>query len=341
MTDTKTLRIKSPTDLLAAVPMFLGFHPRDSVVLLTTGASVAPCHARVDLPDSLDEVGEVAEQLAQVPRRSGTDQVAVVVYGDDPAIAEAVVDALTTRLREQQVAVSVALRADGERWYAVGGQPAYGPASGTPYDLSTHPITVGAIVEGRVVHDNREALQDSLVGTDVDEIDRVAESMGAALVRMKAVGHGGPAELRRSAALHAHLVQEGRWVQHRVRRFVRDRRPLDRHEVGRLLVAIIPTEVRDVAWAEITRSDARLHVELWHDVVRRSPFEAVAPPAALLAFAAWLSGDGALAWCAVDRAQAADPGYSMAALIAQVLASAMPPSAWQPMTPDMLTLFAS
>jgi hypothetical protein len=42
----------------------------------------------------------------------------------------------------------------------------------------------------------------------------------------------------------------------------------------------------------------------------------------------------------VDRSQEADPGYSLAALVAQTLACAMPPSAWEPLTPDMLSLFA-
>ncbi|NUS51072.1 MAG: hypothetical protein HOQ22_08565, partial [Nocardioidaceae bacterium] len=33
---------------------------------------------------------------------------------------------------------------------------------------------------------------------------------------------------------------------------------------------------------------------------------------------------------AVDRAQQADPGYGLAALVAQALAGAVPPTAWTP-----------
>ena len=54
-------------------------------------------------------------------------------------------------------------------------------------------------------------------------------------------------------------------------------------------------------------------------MVRRSPTELLAAPAALLAFAAWLAGDGALAWCAVDRCALADPDYRMAGLVAHTL----------------------
>jgi len=61
----------------------------------------------------------------------------------------------------------------------------------------------------------------------------------------------------------------------------------------------------------------------------------VAAPAALLAFVAWQSGDGALANVALDRALADDPRYSMALLLRQVISAGAPPSmARLPMTPE-------
>ena len=82
------------------------------------------------------------------------------------------------------------------------------------------------------------------------------------------------------------------------------------------------------------------HVTLWLDLVRRSPVELRAAPASLLGFAAWLSGRGALAWCAVERAQEAQPGYGLAGLLSTALAGGVPPSAWEPLGPEHLTLFA-
>ncbi len=88
--------------------------------------------------------------------------------------------------------------------------------------------------------------------------------------------------------------------------------------------------VRDVAWAEMNHANASVHVDLWRDAARRVPVELRAPVATLMAFAAWLSGDGALAWCGVERALDADPGYGLASLLTQMLAGAVPPSSWQP-----------
>ena len=61
---TTTLTARGPADLLAAVPVVLGFHPHDSLVMLTFGAE-RTFHARVDLPpaDDLDGVDEVVSVL--------------------------------------------------------------------------------------------------------------------------------------------------------------------------------------------------------------------------------------------------------------------------------------
>ena len=63
---TTTLTARGPEDLLAAVPVVLGFHPQESLVMLTFGA-LRSFHARLDLPSAPDdeEMAEVrAEALA-------------------------------------------------------------------------------------------------------------------------------------------------------------------------------------------------------------------------------------------------------------------------------------
>jgi hypothetical protein len=186
---------------------------------------------------------------------------------------------------------------------------------------------------------SRAELAASLESTDAGAVAAVAEAAATARDRLAAAGRqplGPPAPQQ----ARRYLVGEGRWVQHRVRCFVRDRKPLTDAELGRLLVALTSIEVRDVAWAEMDRENAGTQVDLWRDVVRRTPQAWLAPPAALLGFAAWLSGDGALAWCAVDRARAADPNYSMVGLLGHALAAGVPPSRWEPLGQDQLPLFA-
>ena len=105
-----------------------------------------------------------------------------------------------------------------------------------------------------------------------------------------------------------------------------------------MLASLVPT--RDVAWAEITRVSSGHHVELWRGLVRRAPRDLLPGACSLLAFAAWQHGDGALAWCAIDRCLDVDPDYSMAHCVAQILTGAVPPSVWEPIPEDELPVFA-
>ena len=106
-------------------------------------------------------------------------------------------------------------------------------------------------------------------------------------------------------------------------------------EIARITVALRDLRVRDDAWARMDPAHAAAHQRLWTDAVRRAQPGYVAAPAALLAFVAWQSGEGALANVALDRALADDPRYSMATLLRQVITAGAPPSlARLPMTPE-------
>ncbi|HSE72793.1 MAG TPA: DUF4192 domain-containing protein [Nocardioidaceae bacterium] len=337
----KTFTIRSAADMLAAVPYLLGFHPEDSVVMVSVGPAGEQCHARMDLPDASEQLEEVVATLGSVARRNRLRRCALVLYTDDACLADDVVEAIAASLESAGVEVVEAVRADGDRWYPLTGctGPCC-PQEGTPYDVSSHPITAQAVLDGQVTWGSRRELAESLVGTDLDALEAVGEAADRAMARFQAalrhpLGPPSPENAR------AHLVREGTWVRSRVRRFLRDGAPLDSDDAGRLLVALVAIDVRDVAWAEVLHENAAKHVRLWRDLVRRCPLDLLAAPAALLGFAAWLTGDGALAWCAVERSQESEPDYRMAALLAQALAGGMSPSSWRPLDPAELGLFAS
>lgn len=341
MNPTHTLRIKSPADLLALVPCVLGFHPEDSLVLVVlSGEGGSNLHARVDLtPDETAMRAGVAGLMTGV-RRSGARQVALIAYTDDPVLADDALDLLFDDLIDEGVDWVFAIRADGFRWYDLECDDDCCPPEGRPYDLTTHPITAQSVLDGQVTFRNREALADSLIGTDTDDMDAVAEAADAAMRRFRAAAFH-PLGMDEPEGARRHIVAEGHWVRDRVRRFLSEQEPLDVEEAGRMAVAMVNIQVRDVAWSEMTRDNAGVHVELWRDLVRRVRLDLRAAPAALLGFAAWLAGDGALAWCAVERCQESEPDYNLARLLSQALAAAVSPSTWTPVPIEELPLFAS
>jgi hypothetical protein len=267
---------------------------------------------------------------------AGAEAIAVVVYGPDPGLAEEAIRALAVMCCDRGVELRAALRTDGERWYRHTVDGAVVDVVGTPYELASHPATLQAVYDGEVVHGSREDLARSLLPTspaDVDAVRAAAVDAADVLTLLEGEVAGGPGG-------RDHLVPEARWLQRRLRACLVDGCPLTAREVGRLVVAMTDVGVRDVAWAEMRRENARRHVTLWTDVVRRCPDELLPAPAAMLAFAAWLAGDGALAWCALERCRAVDPGYSLAGLLDHALSGALPPTVWVPFDPASLPIFA-
>ncbi|HEX6075419.1 MAG TPA: DUF4192 family protein, partial [Micromonosporaceae bacterium] len=51
---SESLRLRSASDLLAAVPYLIGFHPSDSLVLVGFGDRMVRFLARADLPEPGD-----------------------------------------------------------------------------------------------------------------------------------------------------------------------------------------------------------------------------------------------------------------------------------------------
>jgi hypothetical protein len=327
-----TFVARSPVDLVALVPVVLGFHPQDSVVLLTFGPPGGSFHARVDLPVAAAEQVEVAELLAGAVRANGVRRAALLVYSDDVAAAQAQSERVVGALLDLDCEVIDTLRVDDGRLYSI-------PDDGGPgraFDLESHPFTAQRVFEGHVVHSDRAALADTLVGTDEDDATAVAlaATRFADLLLSDAMSQRGDAQHRQ------HLRSEARWAQALLRRTVAHPGALDAATAARLLVltSLVPT--RDVAWAEITRESAAAHVDLWRGLVRRAPRDLLPGAASLLAFAAWQHGDGALAWCAIDRALEVDPDYSMAHCVADALVRAVPPGVWAPLDPADLPVFA-
>lgn len=302
----KTYTARSPLDLVALVPFLIGFHPEDSVVLLTFG-SAEPFHARVDLPDNLAEQQDVAAMLHRVCREHEVPLAAVLLYSDDAAASAAMGERLLQLLTNDGVRVVDVLRVEEGEYF-----DCLDPSgSGVAYDLSTHPFTASRVFEGRYAHESRGALADTLVGTDEDDRDEVL--LAAELFAEQVVVAEEPLG----------------WLADLLAGLDAAPRRLEPWEAGRVLVLLSEELQRHFAWVSIDHENASRQVELWRGLVRRAPDHLLPAPAALLAFAAWQAGDGALAWCAVDRCVSVDPDHPLAELVADLLTSAVPPSTWR------------
>ena len=306
---TTTLTARRPEDLLAAVPLVLGFRPCDSLVMLTFGAP-GSFHARVDLPPAAELAGTLpglVEALLAPALRHRITRVAFVAYTDDAALTARMCTTLRRAFGRAGIGVLEVLRVHGGAWSRVPADAGERETAPMPYDDTNHPFVAQAVFDGRVTHPSREALRDT-VARSPGAVVRVTE------IQSRPDGQG---------------AADPGWVRDLVTRCATTGLPADDAEAARALAAVVRVDVRDAALYAVTRDTAAAHLMVWADLLRRAPDAQVPDAAALTAFCAWQSGHGALAWCALDRCFDLDPDHGLGRCLAECLTRAVPPSAWE------------
>ncbi|NUT51690.1 MAG: DUF4192 domain-containing protein [Saccharothrix sp.] len=312
-------RLRDPGDLIAAVPHLLGFHPFDSVVVLVVRDHDIALTLRADLPPP-GAPNTVADRLAApLSRYRGADAMVVVIgggSGDPPEHLphDAVVDELDGALGVVGVHLMLAVwaraTAKGERWFDyhdVG-------ATGTVPDPSATAFAAASAAEGYVTHTSREAMAE-LLAPDPPE----ALSRRAALVNRRAADHPPEAEdtvpPRHRDLIHAEVL-----------RATTRKRPLTDEEVADLAHALSNPLTRDASLAYCTGDHAQGAEILWTELTRACPAPERAEPATLLAFSAYIKGQGTLAGLALDRAEEANPAHRLTGLLRSALDAGLPPT---------------
>jgi hypothetical protein len=320
--DRLVLRLTSSADVVAAVPYLLGFHPENSLVAIGTNGPQGSCAARLDL-SPVEYVTDAAEHLAAVLSGNRFGKAVLVGYGT----SEQVVPIVSAALTDRDIEVLEALRVEGGRfWHVACENPMCCPPEGIPYDITTSTIAAQATAAGHVALAGRGEVAGMVAPVDGTARASMRAATEAAQRRLLAWKR----ECGDNDSLHRRIIDEG--VPY-VQAIIQHGRPLDDDEVAWLGVLLTVLRIRDEAWV---RTDEN-HLDLWRDVLRRvEPFY-VAAPACLTAYAAYLAGNGALANVALDRAFTADPDYTMAQLLADLMLAGVPPSqARLAMTPQDL-----
>jgi hypothetical protein len=319
------VRLASPRQLLAAVPVLCGFQPASSFVIVGCAGREVRVALRYDLPDppdagtTADLVGTAAATLAG----NGVDRACGVGYGPGVLVTP-VVDALREHLPQAGITVAEMLRVEvGRYWSYLCTDPGCCPAEGVPFDPEHRP----AGLDAQPVLASREELAASIAPVTGDEAESMYRAAQAASRRARRLAVGGDIGPVRAAGLEA--------VAEAISRYRDGGPPLSHGEAAWLARSLGSTRIRDDAWSRMDPEHRAAHLRLWTDLTRLARPGDVAPAASLLAFTAWQSGDGALANIALDRAQADHPDYGMADLIRTAVNNGAPPSlARLPMSPE-------
>ncbi|MFD1826671.1 MULTISPECIES: DUF4192 domain-containing protein [Mumia] len=327
---TDVIRARTLSDLIGAVPAMFGFHPEHSLVALClNGArSQVGFRLRVDLPPP-DDAPALAEALVGYLVAQQPEAVIVLAYADDDGEARPAVDALVARLEEEGVRLADAARFDGERFYSYScDDTRCCPPEGVPCDVEGSAVLAEAVFRGMEILPDRATLARRFEPVTGAARDDVALAAGPELTALAACAAGAQDPQRDLRTLRRGLdrvvpvldaVLEGD-----------EDEPVVISAEDRALLAVWASLViiRDVAWTMITHDNAVRSLELWRQVAVSAPLPFEVPALTLAAFAAWLSGDGAQAQCALDRVRVVAPDYSMAVLIQSALSGCLDPRSW-------------
>lgn len=321
--ESPVVRLRSPADVLTAVPYLLGFHPTDSLVAI---ALTAPRRrigfvARVDLPPP-EHLIDTLEMLEAPLVRERAAEALLVVYGAVTGLWPLAGD----RLAALGIPVRDALRVAAGRWWSyLCDDPTCCPAEGTPMTDPTAPggrpeVASHLVGAGLAPLPSREAMVASLQPAPAAAVDAVTTAIERA---------AGRSPTGRVADRVAQRAAWRRQIAAAVRASSRARpEPIPAELAANLLVALRDVPTRDAAAGWAGGPAGLGAVRLWTELTRLAPPRFVAGPATLLANAAWRRGDGALAQVAVDRARQDQPDYRLAVLMERLLnAGVRPPPA--------------
>ncbi|WP_203782753.1 DUF4192 domain-containing protein [Paractinoplanes rishiriensis] len=317
MTPDCSITARSSAAIVAATPYVIGFHPTDSVVVIGLANGMITFGMRCDLPSPADDDDA---GIAGIVLRQRLTHAVVLGYGRSEELPLAVAR-MCAALDRAGVLVADAVRvAEGRWWSYCCTDRACCPPEGRPIDPG---LAAPAVYQGRVALPDRKAL-----------VARVAPVRGAARKQMTAATERARDRLTDLRANDLDAVRSGGWVRRAGRRAIREAEVTGRagavptaDEVAWLGVVLMEKGVLGYALDRTEHGKQDWRIALWADAVRRVDRAYAAGPACLLAFAAWRSGDGALARVAIDRALRDDPEHHTAVLLDDLLRAGVPPDA--------------
>ena len=334
------VRISDPGELIETVPYLLGFHPRQSLVLVglaggADGFADSSCQQqvqvtiRVDLPDQLPGSLDAAalRPLSDVLRRAESAAVAAVLVTDavprDPRESDGLLacrDLLAATMDEAGIDVLDVLVATERRWWSLCcEQPECCPATGHERARGCSAAAAEATFAGLVALPDRQSMADTLAGHSAEQRSALRPLLAEA-ERRRAGPHPEQAVGWRRAEVAA-LLAAGAGVAAGGMLTAAGEptgglavSALTGTQLARYGVALTDLAVRDCLWRAL--DDGFLPIgQLMGELHARLPAPYDAAPLFLFGWAQWRAGNAALAMMAAERVLDGQPGYSAAALL--------------------------
>ena len=293
------IRGASREEILAAPPVLLGFHPRESVVLLLLDAGVVACCIRVDLDWFAHDFFPVSSQLERAASQVPEAALVLIGYGADEDGVRLAMDELLSVVGHGRRTDEFLLR-DGSFLCLCG------DCEEAPFQFENTGLAAQAVYEGiRIEPDRDTAVAPVLLHHPVCDDDALrALEEAAALSERRAMRRTrelaerpGPLTAHEALILGTLLGDEERQSA----------------LAQRLLGRSVGPEIGDRIWEHLAQARAVVPDHLVGDVL------------GLLALASWITGRGAAHSCCLEQLALVDPWNPFGLFAAQVHREATSP----------------
>jgi hypothetical protein len=317
--------LTSPHDLLAAIPFLIGYHPQNSLVLVSLKDDAVGMAMRVDM--STDIAVEAYDLLASHFLREEAQAALIVAYTDEEkSDPESVLITTSAALIRAGIEIKESLIVRNNRYRSMlCSDVTCCPPEGNPIpEIDSSRIAAEHVVAGHPMpFANVDGLVQSIAAVPSsfetqwqDEVEKFWISSDAEEIN----------DLQRDGAT-AIIDLVGEYSQ--------GRGAEDRELVARVIGRLSDIQVRDFALGSHSEETFDAYMAMWRDLIRIAPRGFVAPIASLFAALAYESGEGALAHKALDRALHDDDHYSLALLLRRVFTAGWPPQSFTAMRAEL------
>lgn len=285
--------VRSPQDLLGAVPYLLGYHPGDEIVAVYLAADRRILGVAAEpLRFSAEALSE--HLMLQAPAEPCAE-VALIGYGPPP-----IRPVLTTigRILDLFCPLHTLLWVTGSRCVCLLDSCSCQASRGMDIDPATSTVATQLTYAGMVALPSRQDL-DTLVAPDL--VAQAETKTAVAALAPDAVAPG--------------LLDDVLTAAKRGQR-------LTAGQLAPLALALTHRDILETAWDAVC--GCMWQRDLWLDVTRRVPDRYVCGPATLAAWCAWRRDEHALATVACKRAVREGPGHRLTRLVTSVVRTHVP-----------------
>jgi hypothetical protein len=323
------VRVTTPGQMVAALPVNLGYTPTESLVVVCcheprgrTGLTM-----RVDLPEARHEEA-LARHVEEIVRGQDATRVVLVIYTEAPDTPaphgeERARAGLMRRLTNalDDLIITEALLVRGGRFVSYVCDGACCPAEGVPVDAEAdspvvETLRLEQLRRGESQLASREELERTVTGPAGEEEEIALRQCERALALfVDACAEDGVAaassEAIRGWRRAVNDAEDPRWQ-------------LPATEAATLAVSLTDLITRDSV-AALWQDDSPGLRRLLAAVARRTPPPYAAPVCTVLAWVTYCDGGGSITSIALERGLRCQPDYSMALLLRHALDHALPP----------------